>query len=208
MNPTEFRDEIESEYETELSRLGSSKSMYAATGGEMEADAVLSAMADRAHAAAETFDTWTADTTDTVLADAYGSIAADQHAAATRIVDAGGGEARDRPTRLEERLRELGAPVDRAGGLLAWALVTDRTLSQAVGFFVGNADPGSADLFRDLRSAVQDETGRIEELLGEACDDAGDWENAGEAASGAVEAAYEEYVETLESMGLKVKPVC
>jgi hypothetical protein len=208
MNAAEFRDGIESEYETELSRLGSSKSMYAATEGEMETASVLSAMADRAHAAAETFDTWTAGTTDTVLADVYGSIAADQHAAADRIVDAGGGRARDRPTRLEEYLRGLDAPAERAGGLLAWALVTDRTLSQAVGFFVGNADPASADLFRDLRSAVEDETGRIEDLLGEACEDEAGWESAREAASGAIEAAYEAYVETLESMGVKVKPVC
>lgn len=208
MNAAELREEIESEYETELSRLGSSKSMYAATEGEMEADSVRSAMADRAHAAAETFDVWTAETTDTVLADMYGSVAADQHASADHIVDAGGGTARDRPTRLEEYLRELKSPTDRAGGLLAWALVTDRTLSQAVGFFVGNADPASADLFRDLRSSVEDETGRIEDLLEQACADADDWEEALAAASSAIEAAYQDYVETLDSMGVKVKPVC
>jgi hypothetical protein len=208
MNGAELRAEIGSEYETELSRLGSSKSMYAATDGEMETGAVLSAMADRAAAAGETFDAWTAATTDTVLADVYGSLAGDQHAAAGRIADAGGGAARDRPTALETYLRGLDTPARRAGGLLAWALVTDETLSQAVGFFVGNADPGSADLFRDLRSDVEGGLERIEELLADACEDEGDWERAREAAGGAVEAAYDGYVETLESLGVKVKPVC
>jgi len=208
MDAAELRDELESEYETELSRLGSSKSMYAATEGEMDADAVLSAMADRAHAAAETFDAWTAATADTVLADAYGSLAADQHDQAGRIVDAGGGRALGRPTALQEHLQERDDAVERAGGLLAWALVVDRTYSQAVGFFVGNADPSSADLFRDLRKEIEAAGERAEELLAEVCRDAADWERAEETASAAIEAAYEEYVDALESMGVKVKPVC
>jgi len=208
MDGSDLREAIESEHETELSRLGSSKSMYAATEGEMETDAVLSAMCDRAHAAAETFDAWTAETTDAVLADVYGSLAADQHEQAERIADAGGGRAFDRPTALDSYLRELDDPAERAGGLLAWALVTDRTLSQAVGFFVGNADPSSADLFRGLREEVGDACDRTKDLLAEACEEREDWERAKDAASGAIEAAYEEYVERLESMGVKVKPVC
>jgi hypothetical protein len=208
MNVAELRDAIESEYETELSRLGSSKSMYAATEGEMESDAVLSAMADRAHAAAETFDAWGGETTDTVLADAFGSIAADQHGGAERISDAGGGSAFDRPTALQEYLRDQDTPVERAGGLLAWALVADRTASQAVGFFVGNADPSSADVFRDLRGEIRRAGEHAEEILEEVCDEPEDWERAREVAGEAIEAAYGEYVDALESMGVKVKPVC
>ncbi len=208
MNAAELRDELESEHETELSRLGSSKSMYAATEGEMDTDAVLSAMADRSHAAAETFDGWGAETTDAMLADAFGSLAADQHAQAKRIVDAGGGKALDRPTALQEYLRELNAVDERAGGLLAWTLVADRTLSQAVGFFVGNADPASANLFRDLREETERAGDRAEGLLEAVCEDPDDWDGAREGASEAIEAAYAEYVETLESMGVKVKPVC
>ncbi len=208
MDATELRRSIESEYETELSRLGSSKSMYAATEGEMETDAVLSAMADRAHTAAETFDTWTADTTDAVLADAFGSLAADQHGQAERIVQAGGGGAIDNPTALQEHLRGLGVATERVGGLFAWTLVTDRTLSQAIGFFVGNADPSSADLFRDFRTDVERAGDRAEETLNRVCDGPEGWARAEAAANETVEAAYTEYVDTLESMGVKVKPVC
>ncbi|MFB6227911.1 MAG: rubrerythrin family protein [Halobacteriales archaeon] len=208
MDATELRGEIESEYETELSRLGSSKSMYAATEGEMETDAVLSAMADRAHSTAETFDTWTAETTDAVLADVFGSLAADQHAQAERIVDAGGEAAVDSPTALQEHLRDLSNPAERVGGMLAWTLVIDRTLSQAVGFFVGNADPSSADLFRDFRTDIERAGDRGEETLDRVCDDREEWDLAEVAANEAIEAAYAEYVDTLESMGVKVKPVC
>jgi len=208
MDVAELRDDIESEYETELSRLGSSKSMYAATEGEMDTDAVLSAMAGRAHAAAETFDAWTAETTDTVLADAFGALAADQHEQTERITDAGGGATFDRPTALQEYLRGLNGPVERAGGLLGWVLVTDRTLSQAIGFFVGNADPASADLFRDVRKEVETTRDRTEDLLENVCEESEDWTRARESASDAIEVAYGEYVDILESMGLKVKPVC
>jgi hypothetical protein len=208
MNAAELREELESEYETELSRLGSSKSMYAATEGEMDTDAVLSAMADRSRAAAETFDAWGAGTTDAVLADAFGSLAADQHGQAERILDAGGGTAYDRPTALQEHLRGLHAADERAGGLLAWTLVADRTLSQAVGFFVGNADPTSANVFRGLREEIERAGDRAEGLLEAVCEDSDDWDGARDGASGAIEAAYAEYVDTLESMGVKVKPVC
>jgi len=208
MDAAELREAIESEYETELSRLGSSKSMYAATEGEMDADAVLSAMADRAHAAAETFDAWAAGTTDAVLADVFRSLAADQHGQAERTCDAGGGAAFDRPTALQEHLRGLDGSVERAGGLLAWGLVADRTLSQAVGFFVGNADPSSADLFRDLREGIARACDRAEAALEEVCETPEDWEDARTVAGEAIEAAYAEYVDTLESMGVKVKPVC
>jgi hypothetical protein len=208
MNAAELRNDLESTYETELSRLGSSKSMYAATEGEMETDAVLSAMADRAHAAAETFDAWTAETTDTVLADVFGSLAADQHGQAERIDEAGGETPIDNPTALQRHLRGLSTDVERVGGLLAWTLVTDRTLSQAVGFFVGNADPSSADLFRNLRGEIEGAGDRTEEILETVCDGSGDWKRAEAAASEAIETAYDEYVDTLDSMGVKVKPVC
>jgi hypothetical protein len=208
MDGTELRGEIESAHETELSRLGSSKSMYAVTDGEMDTDAVLAAMADRAHAAAETFDVWAAETTDAVLADAFGSLAADQHDQAERIAAAGTGTTVGSPTALQEHLRGLRAGVERVGGLLAWTLVADRTHSQAVGFFVGNADPSSANLFRDLRTELDDAGDRTEELLESVCNGSADRKRAEAAAGEAIETAYDEYVDTLESMGVKVKPVC
>jgi len=208
MTPDDLRAALESDYETELSRLGSSKSMYAATAGEMEADAVREAMADRAHAAAETFDGWAANTTDTVLADVYGSVAAELHAQVDRIGELGSETGRDRPPEFERYLRTLDSPAERAGGLLGWALVTDETYSQAVGFFVGNADPSAASVFRELRSDLEAERERIEAFVADVCSEDADWNLAREAAAGAIEAAYDHYVETLEDLGVKVKPVC
>ncbi|PSQ14952.1 rubrerythrin family protein, partial [Halobacteriales archaeon QS_7_69_60] len=47
------------------------------------------------------------------------------------------------------------------------------------------------------------------ELLAARCgDDDERWEQAREAASGAIQAAYDEYTERLESMGVNPKPVC
>jgi predicted TPR repeat methyltransferase len=82
-------------------------------------------------------------------------------------------------------------------------MLTDATLSQAVGFFVGNADTQAADRFRELRTDVDDRRTRVTRLL----DDA-DGTAATEAAAAVVEAAYDHYAETLEGLGVKVKPVC
>lgn len=195
-------DHLEDAYETELSRLGSSKAMYAVTDGEMDTEAVIGAMADRAVAAAETFEAW---------ADAGGPLAGRFREAAGTARDhaerlaaqSDEVEPTDSPTPLETYLRGLDSDAERFAGFIAWAEVTDRTLSQAVGFFVGNADTRAANLFRDLRSEV-------EGLLDGVDSDAPAVEDAPieETAGRAVQVAYEHYVETLEGMGIKVKPVC
>ncbi len=202
MDAQAILDHLEDEFETELSRLGSSKAMYAVTDGEMDTESVLDAMADRAIAAAETFERW-ADTTDGPMAERYEEVAATLQDQAERMA-AHGEEVtpEDRPTPLEDRLRDIETDAERFAGFVAWAEVTDRTLSQAVGFFVGNADTQAANLFRDFRSEIEGVT----EKIGEASQDeaAPMKETAGEA----VQTAYRYYVETLEAMGIKVKPVC
>ena len=152
MTDATVQDAIEDEYETELSRLGSSKALYALTGGEMETEAVVAGLADRAATAAATFDGW-AD--DDAFGDFFASTAETAREHAERIAEtAEGADPGDDPTPPDEVLRDLDDAAARLGGLVAWALITDRTLAQAVGFFVGNADTTAADLFRDLRSDV------------------------------------------------------
>ena len=201
MTDDTLHETIEGEYETELSRLGSSKALYAITEGEMETASVLANLAESMTAAAETFHGWSGDGDH---GDVFANAAETAGDLAERI--AGATEAAEpttSPTPVDEVLRGLDEPDARLGGLLAWTMITDRTLAQAVGFFVGNADTKAADLFRDLRSAVDGVGSETAEHLVGA--DAG---AARGAASDVVEAAYGHYVETLEGLGVKVKPVC
>lgn len=206
MTDETIQDDLEDEYETELSRLGSSKALYALTGGEMETEAVVSRLADSAATAAETFEGWTDDEAFDEFFETMAETAGEH---AERIAETADdapsedAEPTDAPTATDEVLRDLDDSAARLGGLIAWALITDRTLAQAVGFFVGNADTTAADLFRDLRADVDV---RLEEALAHAedVDDA-----AARAAAGqVVEAAYDHYADSLEAMGVKVKPVC
>jgi hypothetical protein len=198
MNGQEFTDTVRTAHETPLSRLGSSKWVYALTDGEMTGDAVQTAWAADARAARETFDAWAADADDPARA-AFAEVAetVGAHAAAA---------AEPRPT--YEALRSLDDTAARAGGLLAWTLVAEKTLAQMVGFFVGDADPGTANTFRDHRTEIQALRETAEALLDELALDDADWDRAREGADRVVEAAYDDYVETLESMGVKPKNVC
>ena len=193
MTDAPLTEAVEADYETELSRLGSSKAIYALTGGEMEPDAVEAALAGDFAAAATTFEAWP---------DGDGVFGAATETARTLAGALAEDPAPD-PTPVHEALAALDGEAARLGGLLGWTLVADSTLAQAVGFFVGNADPQGADRVRDLRGEVQALQDQVEGSLG------GDTDEAGEAAAGRViEAAYARYVETLEGLGVKVKPVC
>lgn len=207
MNATEFQDTIEADYETELSRLGSSKALYAVTAGEMESTAVLGALADRALTAAMTFQEWAES--DGPGSQTYARAAEVLREQADRIAnEAGDTRPSESQTRISTILREQSTPVGRAAGYLAWGLVWDRTLSQAVGFFVGNAERAAADLFRDIREEEATDLEQARTLLDEICTDDADWTAATETASTVVAAAYDQYVEILDEMGIKVKPVC
>jgi hypothetical protein len=198
-------EHLESAYETELARLGSSKAMYAVTGGEMESEAVLRTMADRAIAGAITFEAWAEDM-EGELAAGLEQVADDLREHAESMAShAGGYEPSDAQTALEAHLRSLEGTADRLAGFVAWAEVTDRTLSQAVGFFVGNADTQAANLFRDVRATLGDE---VDAFLENADLPDADSETIESVAGEAVEAAYGHYVDALERLGIKVKPVC
>jgi hypothetical protein len=207
MDGTTLVDAVTDDLETELSRLGSSKWLYALTDGEMTGDAVRAAAADDAAAAAERFESWAADADGEAAAlfSALAGTAADRRAAVDADTDPAP-DATDR--RTYATLADLEDPVSRLGGALGHALVTDRTAGQMVGFFVGDADPSTADTFRGLRSDAAADRDRIVDALDAACAGDGDWDRARSAATTVVEATYEDYVETLEAMGIKPKNVC
>jgi len=191
---TDLVETVSEEYKTELSRLGSSKSLYAATGGEMEPDAVLAATADMSHHAAEILGAWEGPFADAAERER------DHYGAITEKLD--GHEPGDRPAALAA-LADADGPAERLGALVGWAMVGERAASQATGFFTGQADPQTASLFRGFG----DDYETIREGALEALADH-DGEAATATASAVVEAAYDEYVERLEAMGVNPKPVC
>jgi len=205
MDATAVLGTVRDENNTELSRLGSSKSLYADTEGEMDPETVLAVMADAAHHAAETFDGWASDR------DVEGTFAAaaererDHYDAIVGELDAH--EPGDRPAAVEA-LRGLADSTARLGALLGWTLVAERKASQATGFFTGQAKPGTASTFRafdeDHEAARADALAALEAV----CDTEDDRASAEAAATAVVQAAYDAYVETLEGLGVNPKPVC
>ncbi|QHS15825.1 rubrerythrin family protein [haloarchaeon 3A1-DGR] len=218
MTAADVLETVQSDLATELSRLGSSKALYAATEGDLEADRVLEAAAEAERAAAETFSAWADDESNADAREVFESIAADERAHAERVREeldgekvsepgaAGAEEAHD--LAIPAHLRSIDGTVERAGALLGRILVADESKSQYVGYFVGDADPQTAGVFRDLRGDLDGQRERALELLETVCADEADWEAATEAAAKVVRVAYEEHVETLESLGVDPKPVC
>lgn len=215
MNADALLDAVREATATELSRLGSSKALYAATEGDLDAESVFRAAATAERAAAETFEAWANAEADETAAAAFRETAAEEREHAARVREeldgdtaeesAGGDE--DLPA-LATHLRDLDDTVARAGGFLGRVLVADESKSQYVGYFVGDADPQSAAVFRELRGDLEGQRERALDLLDAVCETEEDWERAEAAAVGAIEAAYEAHVEALESLGVDPKPVC
>jgi hypothetical protein len=203
MDATTLVDALTDDLETELSRLGSSKWLYALTDGEMTGPAVRAAAATDAAAAAERFDAWAADADATAPFGDLATTARDR----AETVDA---EAAADPDaeRTYAVLAGFDDDVERLGGALGHSLVLDRTVGQMVGFFVGDADPSTAGTFRSLRDRIDADRDRIVDALDDRCSTDGDWDRAESAARAVVDAAYDDYVETLESMGVQPKNVC
>jgi rubrerythrin len=209
MDASELHDSVREDNDTALSRLGSSKSLYAATGGEMEAGPVLEAAAAAEYAAAETFAAWADSEDNPDASEAFEATAAeerDHYDAVLGELDDYDAEDAD-PNAMQTHLRDLDATVERAGGLLGRILATEKSKEQLTGFFVGQADPQTAQLFRDLKGDLDGQLERVRDLLDAVCED-DDWAAAKAAADAAVQAAYDEYTEQLEAMGVNPKPVC
>ncbi|CQR49196.1 transcription antitermination protein [Haloferax massiliensis] len=198
---TELLDTLRDDHETPLSRLGSSKALYAVTGGEMDGDAVRTAAASEAAAAADLFDWWADDEPNDEAAALFSDLAdtAREHAETV------GAEPDGSKPNVYDVLAEFETTDGRLGGALARALVSLKTVEQMVGFFVGDADPMAANDFRTLKSDLNDQLDTIEDAVDDHVEDDA---VAREAADAVVKAAYDEYVETLEGMGVKPKNVC
>lgn len=209
MTPSEFLDAVRDDNETALSRLGSSKSLYAATGGEMDAGPVLEAAADAEHVAAQTFHAWAADEFNDEATVVFETTAAeeDEHADAV-LAELDDYQPDDDATGMQAYLRGLDDTVERAGALVGRILATEKSKEQLTGFFVGQADPQTASVFRDLKGDLDDQRERALALLDDVCEDDADWQTAKDAADAAIQAAYDEYTEQLEAMGVNPKPVC
>ncbi|WP_134668555.1 rubrerythrin family protein [Halorussus marinus] len=209
MNPDEFLDAVRDDNETALSRLGSSKALYAETAGEMDAEEVFGAAADAEHAAAETFGGWADDADGERVREAFEAFAEQERAHYDRV--AGELDADHHPDEtpaIHEYLRSLDADPARVGGFLGRTLASEKSKEQMVGFFVGQADPQTAGLFRELGEDLDEQLARGRELLAAVCESDAEYDRALDAATGAIQAAYEEYTDTLEGMGVNPKPVC
>ena len=207
MDPQEFVDAVREDNRTALSRLGSSKALYADTGGELEDEAVLGAAADRAHHAAEAFEAWGADESHGGAADLFAATADSERDHVETIADERGGYEPGDPPAVARHLRTVEGTAARLGAFVGWALAADNNAGQVVGYFVGQASPRTANAFRDLGEDYEAYLADAREVLANACGD-DDRERAREAAGDAVAADYDDYFETLESLGVNPKPVC
>lgn len=208
MDPEEFTEAVRSDNKTALSRLGSSKSLYADTGGEMDPEPVLHAAAAAEYAAAETYATWADDEPVDEVASAFDVTAAEERNHYDRVVEELDAHDPDGDVpAIQAYLRDLDDTVERLGGFVGRTIAAEKSKEQLTGFFVGQADPGTSQLFRELGDDLDDQLERALDLLDDHCEsDARD--RALDAADGAIQAAYEEYTERLESMGVNPKPVC
>lgn len=208
----DFIETVRTENGTALSRLGSSKALYAETDGTLEADTVLRAAAIAEDAARETFELCADDEADEAAADLFADLAS-QEAAHYEAIAAEidepprAADAAEIPA-IQTTLRGFDSSVERAGGLVGRCLVARASKKQYTGYFVGDADPQTASVFRELGSDVDDQLSRAVALVDSTCETAADRELARDAATTAIQAAYAEYTESLESLGVSPKPVC
>jgi hypothetical protein len=193
-------DAVRGRTETERDRLGSDKVLIAATDATLETEAVLTVAATRESGLADIYDRWAAET-DSDVATQF-EMAAEAAAERAERIDADAGNSDDFIDHLETvsgNARRIGA------GLVAAPLVADRFYLQVVSFFINEADEGRADTFREIRqeASALDYGKTALEHLSES-----ERETAAAAATEAIEAAYDDYAETLEAMGLDPKPIC
>jgi len=205
MDADTFLDDLRAAHRTELSRLGSSKAVYALTGGEMAGDAVRTGTARELHALAPVLNEW---------AEQAGGETADLFAAGAEFA-ATYADNFDSEVGTPESVTPVVAdslaaadPGNRTAAMAAAFLVLEEIAGQLVGFFVGDADRKSADEFREFRAELGDYRDDAADLLADSLEDEADWETAAGVGEAVIEGAYDWYVETLESMGVEPKNVC
>jgi hypothetical protein len=204
MNAADLTDAVRDDQQTELSRLGSSKTLYADTRGEMNPDEVFAAAAAREAAASETFAAWADDESH----DDAAALFADAAEGAADRLESLDADPADWTPAMHESLDDREGTVARLGGLLGWTLVDKKVKEQLTGFFTGQADPQTASTFRSAGSDVEALREETSDLLDAVCESDDDWATARDAATAAIDAAYDEFFETLEDLGVNPKPVC
>ena len=211
MTASEFVDAVSEANQTALSRLGSSKALYAETDGNLDPEPVLRAAAVAEDAASETFAAWADDEENADAAELFGMVADEEadhfETVAAELDDAPRAADNDLPA-IQSVLRSFDDTVDRAGGLVGRCLVAKKSKEQYTGYFTGEADPQTASLFRGLGSDVAEQIDAAADLVDAVCATDDDRERAEAAATKAIQAAYDEYTESLEAMGVNPKPVC
>jgi hypothetical protein len=192
---------------TELERLGSDRGLIALTGADLSEATIRRRLAASDLAVATQFSMW-ADQAEDPAADLFERAA----------------------TQTREHAENIGAPLETAvdpasedmlaaamasqeslggrlgAGLVGYPLVADGRYLQVVSFFVNEADERGANQFREVRTATQELLDSGEDLLGTM--DEQTQTIAKTAALDLVDAAYSEYVSTLEGLGLDPKTVC
>lgn len=208
MDGQTFLDDLRDEHETELSRLGSSKAVYALTHGGMEGATVRASTARELHAVAPVLERW-ADSAEGDAAELFAAVAAFAADTADDLDDDAPVPDDSEATHVSaEALAALDDEHSRTAGLAAALLVLGTLSQQLVGFFVGDADRAGAREFREIRDGLQEHRDAAAALLATRCTDDTDWTTAREAGADVVDGAYDWYVGTLEAMGVEPKNVC
>ena len=210
MDAEAFLETVRASNATALDRLGSEKALVAATDAALERDRVVESAAGAEARAAATFEAWAADEPDNRAREAFDEAAARERDHHERVRELADVAAADPPAdALHEYLRGLDDTVERTGaGLLARPLVASRSLLQVISFFVNEGEPATADVFRDLRADSDDQAEAGADVVAVVCRTDDDWERAEAAAEAAIDAAYGEYADRLEALGIDPKPVC
>lgn len=211
MDADSFLDTLEQSKATPLSRLASNNLLVALTDAELEVPVVLRVAANSENAARNTFHEWAESETDDEVREAFEHVAAQEDEHYERVVSemddtdfdpVDGGV-------MHTYLRGRDDSVERlAAGLVGRGLVSVRSHTQIVSFFVNEADEKRADLFRDLKRETQEEIDLGLKLLDDACEDDEDWQRAQMVAEYVIQLAYDDYADSLRGMGLDPKPVC
>jgi len=210
MNAAELREAVESDKQTELDRLGSSKLLVALTEADIDETSVLEAAANSERAAERTFSQWADDEENDRAREAFEAVAAQEREHYQRVAErlpeefdpADGGP-------MHSYLRGREDAISRvAGGMVGRPLVSVRSHTQVISFFANEADPETADLFRDLKGETEAVIEDGMDLLDDLCADADDWERASATAGYVIQVAYDDYADSLTELGVDPKPLC
>lgn len=194
----ELADAVRAKRATELERLGSDRGLIALTDADLSGEAIRDRFAGVLLAVAGVYNRW-ADDSDGRFEEAETTTReVAETVAATTAVD----PADEHPVIVH--LDTLEGNTERVGaGLVAAPMIFDGWALQGVSFFVNEADERNADRFREARSALDDLVAAGERALGDE-----QQEPATVAATDLISVAYDDYVETLDGLGLDPKTVC